>query len=128
MFQQDVAVIEIDEICRKIFRDTVLDVFYLIQKYQEISKTQIAQHIHEAIGNADGKSQKCRNRINEAIAKLEGALFIDSFVDGARGAPTKYFLTNYGQTAQDILAVMIEQDPSILKGSVIVSKVVEGEE
>lgn len=116
-------VIEIEAICKKIFRESVLDVFYLIMTEKDISKTEIAQRFHAIEGN-ETKTQKYRHKINEALAKLEGAMFIDSWVDGTAN---RYFLTQHGEVAKGILAQMFEADPLILKGTKIVSKFMEEE-
>lgn len=117
--------IEIEEICRKIFRETVLDIFYLIMETKDISKTELAQRYS---GIQEGKTQKFRFAINEAIAKLEGALFIDSWKDSTPGAPSRYYLTAHGEVAREILEQMYEEDPRIVKGTRIISKAFEGSE
>lgn len=86
------SVIEIEAICRKIFKESVLDIFYLIMSSKDITKSEIAQRFLEVDGSGgEAKTQKYRHKINESIAKLEGAMFIDSWVDGAPGAPNRYF-------------------------------------
>jgi hypothetical protein len=127
----DSPAIEIEAICKKILRETTLDVFYLISNEKDISKSEIAHRFQEDDGG-EGKSQRYRFKINEALAKLEGAMFIDSWTDGTQGAPSRYFLTTHGEWAQKILDYMFEEekyDPMILKGSKIVSKLMnEGDE
>lgn len=114
--------IEIEEICKKIFKETVLDIFYLIMQNKDISKTELAQHYS---GIQEGKTQKFRFAINEALAKLEGALFIDSWTDSSPGAPSRYYLTSYGEVAREILEQMYNDDPRIVKGTRIISKAFE---
>jgi hypothetical protein len=114
--------INIEEICKKIFKETVLDVFFLIMRGSDISKTEIARMIN----GEENKTQKSRFAINEAIAKLEGALLIDSWTESSKGAPQRYYLTAYGEVARGILEQMCNDDPRIIKGTKIVAKEFEG--
>lgn len=125
---ENMPVIEVESICKKILREIVLDVFYLISSEKDISKTEIAQKFQEYEGEEGVRSQKYRFKINEALAKLEGAMFIDSWTDGTQGAPNRYFLTTHGEKAQLILDDMFETDrydPMILKGSKIVARIMQ---
>lgn len=117
--------ISVEEICKKIFKETVLDIFYLIMQTKDISKTELAQLYS---GIQEGKTQKFRFAINEALAKLEGALFIDSWTDASPGAPSRYYLTSHGEVARGILEQMYNEDPRIVKGTRIISKAFEGSE
>lgn len=121
-------IIELEEICRKVLRETALDVFYLIGNQKDISKTEISHKFQELEAGSASKSQRYRFKINEALAKLEGAMLIDSWTDGTQGAPSRYYLTNYGEWAEKQMSEAFDEgdyDPLILKGSRIVSKLME---
>lgn len=116
--------IEIEAICRKILRNTVLDIFYLIMEEKEITKTDIAQRFAQHDPDPEAKVTKYRTMVDVGIAKLEGAMFIDFW---KQGQADKYFLSPFGEAAKDIMATLIEEDPLILKGSIITAKIVNGE-
>lgn len=121
------ATIPVHEICKKVLVGEVLDLFHIIEVNQEISKKEIGDRFLEAImgpGVDVKKSQKRRLRVTEYIAKLEGAQLIDYFVQGTAHI---YSLTPNGQIAVKIIADLIEQDPSFLKGSIIVKKYMNAE-
>ncbi|WP_088834453.1 MULTISPECIES: hypothetical protein [Paenibacillus] len=112
------ATIKISTICQNIFKEFVLDVFYLIMVEKDIYKSEILQRFQEEAG-IEGKSQKYRFQVSEALARLEGAMLIAYWKEGNF---ERYYLTQYGQVARYILRDMIEENPLILKGTKITSK------
>ncbi|WP_128896656.1 hypothetical protein [Longirhabdus pacifica] len=116
--------IPIEDICKKIFRDEVIDIFYIIWTNKEISKTDIAKTFKQAVFQDEENiyGQKFKSVINESIAKLEGATFVDYFKEGVA---YKYFLTETGEVAKEFLQDYIEENSSILRGSKVLKKVME---
>lgn len=112
--------IEIEEICRSIFKNTILDIYYLIMTEPNITKTEIRKKFMEFDEQPDVKITKYRALIDIGIAKLEGAMFIQSWADGLN---ERYFLTPYGEMAKDIVGHLINENPVILNGSKITAKI-----
>lgn len=117
--------IAIEDICRKILKNTVLDIYYLIMNEKDISKSDIAHRFKEYDPDPDAKTTKFRNQIDIGIAKLEGAMFIESWQDGVSD---RYFLTIYGQAAREIMSDLVKEDTMILNGSKITRKIMFGED
>ncbi|MGG1673989.1 hypothetical protein ACIFOE_25850 [Paenibacillus sp. NRS-1783] len=121
--------VSVEEICQKIIKDVVLDVFVLIENQQHVSKSEILRQFAEFNGDKDVKGLKYRNTVDVAIGKLEGAMFIESFTSGRS---EQYYLTSYGKEAVKFTMDYINDNPSILLGSKIASKLLyqnsEGEE
>ncbi|MDB5054050.1 MAG: hypothetical protein JWM44_2100 [Bacilli bacterium] len=121
-----VEAIPIEEICKKFLKGVVLDVFFIILNHEGISKKEIGNiYLEEFLGpNAEvKKSQSQRQLINESIAKLEGALLVNYY---EKQAAHMYALTPYGEVAKRIIGDMVEKDPSILMGSIVVKKTMLG--
>ncbi|RCW41637.1 hypothetical protein [Paenibacillus prosopidis] len=112
--------IEIQAICRKILRNTVLDIFYLIMEEKDITKSDIAHRFAQHDPDLDAKVTKYRGTVDVGIAKLEGAMFIDHW---EQGQSNHYYLTTYGKQAMSIMEHLIIEDPLILNGSKITAKV-----
>ncbi|MFM9280888.1 hypothetical protein [Paenibacillus jiagnxiensis] len=118
----NLGLISIDEICRKIMKGTVLDIYYLIQEHEYVFKSEIMRRFVEFDGDPDAKENKYRFLVQEGIAKLEGALFVDSLRSGQKDC---YYLTPYGLQARDIVAELIERTPAILFDSKITKAIME---
>ncbi|MFB5678813.1 hypothetical protein [Paenibacillus terreus] len=114
--------ISIDEICRKIMKGTVLDIFYIIQEHEYVFKSEIMRRFVEFDEDPEAKENKYRFVVQEGIAMLEGALFIDSHRSGKKDC---YYLTPYGLQARDIVAELIEGTPAILFDSKITKTIME---
>jgi hypothetical protein len=114
--------ISIEEICRKILKNTVLDIFYLIVNQDNISKTTMAQKFQEYDPQPNTKMTKYRSIIDTGVAMLEGAQLIESWKDGVSDI---YCLTTYGEYARAIMSNLIDEDQVILRGSRITKKVME---
>ncbi|MBV6717194.1 hypothetical protein [Paenibacillus chitinolyticus] len=112
--------IEIELICKKILRSTVLDVFYLLKMEKEMTKMEIMQAFAKYDPNPDVKITKFRGIVDISVAKLQGAMLIDYWQDGQAD---QYFINEYGDHAIDIMARLIEEEPSMLHGSRVVSKI-----
>lgn len=115
--------IPIEELCRNIMKGTVLDIFFLIQKFDYIFKSEILRKFVEYDEDPKCSPAKYRLIMDVGIAKLEGAGFISFFKEGNK---ERYYLTPYGKVAGDIVPDLVDEDPSILYGSKITLKVAEG--
>jgi hypothetical protein len=120
------ASITIESICRKVIKGAVLDVFYIIAESDEISLKEIGnKFIEETLVGDDlidiepRKSQKLRPLVNECIAKLEGATLIHFY---KAGIYHNYSLTPNGLIAKEIIADLLDEDPTITMGSKYVKK------
>ncbi|MEK8217143.1 hypothetical protein [Paenibacillus sp. FSL L8-0463] len=113
------ASIPLVDIC-SIFKGTIIDVYYVIKEQEHIYKSEILQKFVEHDDDPNCKPTKYRLIMDIAVAKLEGACLIASYNDGAK---ERYFRTEYGIMAEDILSHMLDQTPSILHGSKILAKI-----
>ncbi|WP_054029121.1 hypothetical protein [Bacillus sp. FJAT-28004] len=119
------AVIPIEEICHKILKKSVLDIFYLIIKDSNLSQADIKQKFAQYDPEPNAKATKYRSHIEIGIACLESVLFIDSWQDGTA---LRYYLTPYGKIAKAIVTNLMEEiDETMLLGSIVVKKVIEGD-
>jgi DNA-binding PadR family transcriptional regulator len=117
--------IYIEDICRKILKEEVLDIFFIIQTEKEISKIDIQREFKKYVaGQGEGSPQKFRFLVNECISKLEGATFVEFYQTQTSHI---YYLTPAGEIAVKIIADLIDEDPNILRGSKVVRKEMEGE-
>ncbi|MGM1023163.1 MAG: hypothetical protein ACQEXV_22255 [Bacillota bacterium] len=96
-----------EEICQKIIKGVVLDVFVIITNNQPVNKSEIQRCFAEYKDGTD-QGKKYRHIVDIAIAKLEGTLFVDTFKEGGSD---KYFATDYGKAASSIITRMINEDP-----------------
>ncbi|CAH8248488.1 hypothetical protein WJ0W_007155 [Paenibacillus melissococcoides] len=118
--------VSIEEICKKHIRGAVMDVFYLVLTNGNISKAEMIREFLKYDPDPNAKPSKYRVMVDVAVAKLHGALFIDSW-DSGNSAP--YFLTQYGKEADQVLKTMFEEDSTILLlGSKIMAKAMIEEE
>ncbi|MFS0841338.1 hypothetical protein [Paenibacillus sp. 1P03SA] len=114
--------IDIEDICRKILRKTVLDVFFLLKQEKEMTKLEIMQAFAKYDPDPDAKVTKFRGIVDIGVAKLQGAMLIDYW---QMGPSDKYFISEYGEQAIDIMKRLIDEEPSMLLGSRVVSKIYE---
>jgi len=111
--------IPIDEICKKVLRQTTLDIFYLISKERDLSKKDIQMRFKDFDPDENAKYIKYRFPVEAGIASLEGCLFISSW---KKGLVERYNLTNYGEVAFEIIKELLNENPTeILLGSTIVA-------
>ncbi|MGE7828554.1 hypothetical protein [Paenibacillus sp. NPDC093718] len=112
--------ISVQEICKNIMKGINLDIFYLIRQNQGIFKSEIIRHFQQYDSAPKVAVSKYRHKVDIGIATLTGARFIESR-DGGR--IDQFFLTKYGEEAAEFLGELIENDPSIMFGSIIVNAV-----
>lgn len=120
--------IPVRDICITLLKQEVLDIFYLIHQHpNKLSQVDIKQIFANHDPDPEAKITKYRSKIETGIACLKAVLFIDSW---RQGQAERYFLTDYGKEAFDILAQLFEEDPDrkMLLGSIIVTKYFEGKE
>lgn len=117
--EEGVGFISISEICKKHIRGVVMDVFYLVLTKGNISKAEMIREFLKYDPDPNAKASKYRVTVDVAVAKLHGALLIDSW---ASGNSDPYFLTQYGKEADHILKSLFEEDPTIMLGSKITIK------
>ncbi|MEK5586674.1 hypothetical protein MKZ21_30915 [Paenibacillus sp. FSL P2-0536] len=102
-----------------IMKGTVIDVFYLIREKEHIHKSEILQKFVEYDDDPACKTTKYRLPMDIAIAKLEGANLVSSYQDGRA---ERYVLTDYGRSAETLLSQLLDENPAVLHGSKIITK------
>ncbi|MGY3386810.1 hypothetical protein ACVWZB_004764 [Paenibacillus polymyxa] len=111
-----------EEICQKVIKGVVLDVFVIITNMQPINKSEIQRYFAVYKDGTDAHGKKYRHTVDIAIAKLEGTLFVDTFKDSGSD---KYFATDYGKAASSIITRMINEDPDgTMRGADITRQVI----
>lgn len=110
------ASVPISEICDKHLRGIVLDVFWCLTEYGNVNKRMITDIFMEHDKRENTKKTSYRTVLDIAIAKLDAAMFIDSYEDGNKDI---YFLTEYGKIAQKYVTEMLDNDPTRMRGSII---------
>jgi hypothetical protein len=112
-------------ISKKVLKDAVLDVFYLISQAGDIgiSKIQILHSYQEQLG-IEPSTTKYRATVDVALATLLGTTFVDYRGDGTSH---KYYLTQQGLAAIDIVWELIQEDRDIVRSTKILVKVTKGE-
>lgn len=108
--------VPISEICDKHLRGIVLDVFWCLTEYGNVNKRMITDIFMEHDKRENTKKTSYRTVLDIAIAKLDAAMFIDSYEDGNKDI---YFLTEYGKIAQKYVTEMLDNDPTRMRGSII---------
>ncbi|MGG3471657.1 hypothetical protein ABES02_29845 [Neobacillus pocheonensis] len=116
--------IEIKEICERTLNGIVLDIFFIVMESDGISKKEIMNVYKEHAGVKSLSSQKYRFKIDEALAILEALLFISS---DREGLYKRYYITEYGLKAKDVLRSMLDaENIQILRGSIVVKHIAMG--
>jgi hypothetical protein len=106
----------------KVLKDLTLDIFYLISQAESsgISKIDVLREYRANLG-VNASSSKFRYQVDEAIATLIGTTFIDFYPEGTS---YKYFITEQGELAVDLMGELIKNKPELLKTSKIVAAVI----
>ncbi|SGI74448.1 hypothetical protein [Mycobacterium tuberculosis] len=109
--------VPISEICNKHLKGIVLDVFWCLTEYGHVNKKMITDIFMQHDRRENTKKTSYRTVLDIAIAKLDAAMLIDSYEDGNKDI---YFLTEYGKIAAEYVYDLIENDPTRMRGSIIV--------
>ncbi|PAD71358.1 hypothetical protein [Paenibacillus campinasensis] len=109
--------ITVEELCVNIMKGINIDVFYLINENKGIFKSEIIRKFQQYDPEGNASVSKYRHKVDVAIATLIGAAFIESRDAGRKD---QFFLTPYGEEAVKVLGDLLDKDPSILFGSIIV--------